>query len=159
MFDEKFWTAVAFVTFVVLVFRPARLLLVKMLDAHTEKALERVHNAQKMYEQAQAALKEAQEKSAWVNQEVEAILQQAQAQAAAIIADAHKEVESMAVKKSDLLMQKVLQRQQQMVNAVKDQVVLDVMALVHKRLLEEMQDESQAQVTNMGIKSIKELIH
>jgi|GEM_PF-3592076 F-type H+-transporting ATPase subunit b len=159
MLDEKFFIALAFLGFILLVFRPVRSALLKMIDSHTEKALERLNNASKMCNEARQSLLEIQSKLESARREADSILKQAHTQAQHIIEDAKKDMENIALKKSDLLMQKIFQRQQQVVNAVKDQVVMDVIALVNKRLMEEMRDENQAQLTEIGIKSVRELIH
>lgn len=159
MFEEKFWTAVAFFVLVFMAFRPVQRLLIKFLDAHTAKTLERLNNAKTMYEQAQKALSEAKIKIDRSKHEADLIIKHAQEQAEAILQESIKEIESMAAKKTDLLMQKVSGRQQQMVQTIKDQVVIDVMHRVHKRMLEELHNESQAQATEAGIKALNQLVH
>jgi len=106
MQDPTFWTAVAFVIFVALLFRPEKKALLGALDGRIEQIRAEVEEAQRLREEAQTLLASYQRKQREAAQEAEEIVKQARAEAElhrketeTAMADLLKRPEAAAVEK------------------------------------------------------------
>jgi len=106
MQDPTFWTAVAFVIFVALLFRPVKKALLGALDGRIEQIRAEVEEAQRLREEAQTLLASYQRKQREAAQEAEEIVKQARAEAElhrketeTAMADLLKRQEAAAVEK------------------------------------------------------------
>ena len=86
--DPTFWVAVAFVVFVVLIFKPSKGALIGSLDAKIVEIRQEVEEAEKLREEAQSLLANYQRQQRQAIQDAEAIVARAKEEAEAIQAEA-----------------------------------------------------------------------
>ena len=79
--DPTFWVAIAFVVFVVLVFKPGKAALLGALDGKIDQIRNEVEEAQRLREEAQATLAAYQRQQRDAAQEAENLMARAQAEA------------------------------------------------------------------------------
>ena len=80
-FDSTFWVAIAFVVFIIAVFKPLRGAMTGALDDKIAQIRNEVEEAQRLREEAQSTLASYQLKQRDAAQEVEAMMEQAKAEA------------------------------------------------------------------------------
>ncbi len=136
--DPVFWTAVAFVIFVVLMYRPLKKALLGALDGRIEQIRAEVDEAQRLREEAQALLASYQRKQREAAQEAEEIVKQAREEA-----DFHrKETEAAMVdllkRQEALAVEKIAQAEASAVQEVRDIAVDLAIAATQKILAEKV---------------------
>lgn len=138
MHDPAFWTALAFVIFVVLLYRPVKKALLGALDGRIEAIRTEVEEAQRLREEAQALLASYQRKQREAAQEAEEIVKQAREEA-----DFHrKETEAAMVdllkRQEALAVEKIAQAEASAVQEVRDIAVDLAIAATQKILAEKV---------------------
>jgi len=138
MQDPAFWTALAFVIFVVVMFRPVKKALLGALDGRIDQIRAEVEEAQRLREEAQALLASYQRKQREAAQEAEEIVKQAREEAElhrketeAAMADLLKRQEAAAV-------EKIAQAEAAAVQEVRDIAVDLAIAATQKILTEKV---------------------
>ena len=122
--DPTFWVAIAFVVFVVLVFKPGRQAITGALDAKIAQIRGEVEEAHRLREEAQAALAAYQRQQRDATQEAEDLMNRARTEA-----ESHRRQASAAL-------QAVLQRQEAIAREKIAQAEAAAVAEVQRRAVE-----------------------
>lgn len=139
--DPTFWTAVAFVIFVALVFKPAKKALLGALDNRIEQIRTEVEEAQKLREEAQALLASYQRKQREAAQEAEEIVRKAREEAELHRQETEKSMEEMLKRQEALAVEKIAQAEASAVQEVRDIAVELAIAATRKILAEKVTGE------------------
>jgi F-type H+-transporting ATPase subunit b len=105
--DPKFWVAVSFVIFVLLVGRKAWAQLTAMLDARAEKVRAELSEAARLREEAEAMLKQAEADRAAAAEEAKEMLRRAHAEATRVGEAAAAEAEASAARRERMAMDRI----------------------------------------------------
>ena len=157
--SAEFWVAVSFVIFVVLMFRPARRMLGSALDQRIAGIRQEVEEAQKLREEAQAALASYQRRQREAIQEAENI-----------IAHAHEEAERAKIQAAAALEETIQRREQQAAEKIaraeaaalaeiRDKAVELAIAATGKLLAEKMTGEAGDEAVSAAIRDLPEKLH
>ena len=84
-FDETFWVAVATISFVLIVFKPAKKAMISIIDKRIAKIAEEINEAKNLKEEAQEILAEAKKALSESEEEARLILVHAREEAENII--------------------------------------------------------------------------
>lgn len=136
--DPAFWTAVAFVIFVALVFKPAKKALLGALDNRIDQIRTEVEEAQKLREEAQALLASYQRKQREASQEAEEIVRKAREEAELHRKETEKSMEEMLKRQEALAVDKIAQAETAAVQEVRDIAVELAIAATRKILAEKV---------------------
>jgi len=151
MQDPAFWTATAFIIFVVVMFRPVKKALLGALDGRIDQIRAEVEEAQRLREEAQALLASYQRKQREAAQEAEEIVKQAREEAElhrketeAAMADLLKRQEAAAV-------EKIAQAEAAAVQEVRDIAVDLAIAATQKILAEKVTGDLSDKLVDKAI--------
>lgn len=136
MMKPEFWVALAFVIFAVLVWKKAKAAIVGALDARAEKIRAELDEAQRLREDAQAALAAYQRRQRDALKEAEAIIAHAREEAARIRAQAAADLESSLKRRESQAVDRIAQAEAAAVNEVRH-LTVDLAIQAGRKLLTE----------------------
>lgn len=132
--DPTFWTLVAFVIFIIAIFRPVKKAILSGLDGRIEQVRSEVEEAQKLREEAQALLASYQRKQRKAAEEAEAIAKGAREIADRHRAEAKKDMQAMLARQEALAVEKIAQAEAAAVLEVRELAVDLAIAATEKIL-------------------------
>lgn len=132
--DENFWVLVAFVVFVVLVWRAASRAIGGLLDKRAETIRTELEEARRLREEASAALADYQRRQREALKEAEDILAHARVEAERMGARAAVELENQVKRREQMAMDRIAQAEAEAVRDVRAQAV-DLAIAATRRLL------------------------
>lgn len=141
---REFWVAVAFVIFVVGVFRPIRKALTAALDARAARIKAEIEEATKLREEAKALLASYQRKQRDAVKEAADLVSRAKSEAEAARRKAAQELAATLGRREQMAMDRIAQAESQALQQVRNAAV-DVAAAAAKRLMTEHIDGRKAE--------------
>jgi F-type H+-transporting ATPase subunit b len=141
-FDSNFWFAVAFVIFVLLVAKLAGKSILASLDERGKRIAAELEAAQKLREDAQAALAQFQRKQRDALKEAESIIASAREEAQRIRTHAAADLEVALKRREQQALDKITQAENQAVQQVRE-LAVDIAVAVTEKLLTENLDASR----------------
>ena len=152
--DPTFWTLVAFVIFIVAVFKPVKKAILSGLDARIEQVRNEVEEAKKLREDAQALLASYQRKQRKATEEAEAIANRAQEMAEHHRAEAQKELEATLARQEALAVEKIAQAEAAAVQEVRDMAVDLAIAATEKILTDKVSGDLSNKLVDDAIQEL-----
>jgi len=149
--DPVFWTAVAFVIFVVLMYRPLKKALLGALDGRIEQIRAEVDEAQRLREEAQALLASYQRKQREAAQEAEEIVRQARAEAELHRKETETAMADLLKRQEALAVAKIAQAEAAAVQEVRDIAVDLAIAATQKILAEKVTGDLSDKIVDKAI--------
>ena len=149
--DPTFWTAIAFVIFIVALFKPVKKALMAGLDSRIEQIRAEVEEAQRLREEAQTLLASYQRKQREAAQEAEDIVNQAKEDAALHRAEARKSLEEMLRRQEALAISKIAQAEAAAVQEVREVAIDLAIAATEKILAEKVRGELSDRIVEKAI--------
>ena len=157
--DPTFWVAVAFVIFVIAVFKPIKAALIGGLDAKIKEIRQEVEEAEKLREEAQSLLASYQRQQRDALAEAEQIISQAEAEAERLKEQAEEVMAATIKRREEQAVQRISQAEASAVQDVRDQAVELAIGVATKLIAEKMDKSVQGSLieasTNDVIKSLK----
>jgi len=141
---REFWVAIAFVIFVIAVFRPLRKGLTTALDARAARIKAEIEEATKLREEAKALLASYQRKQRDAVKEAADLVGRAKAEAEAARRKAAQELAATLARREQMAMDRIVQAESQALQQVRNAAV-DVAAAAVKRLMSEHIDGRKAE--------------
>ena len=152
--DPAFWTAVAFVIFVVLMFRPVKKALLSALDGRIAQIRAEVEEAQRLREEAQALLASYQRKQREAAQEAEEIVKQAREEAETHRRETEKSMTEILKRQEALAVDKITQAEAAAVQEVRDIAVELAIAATRKILAEKVTGDLSDKLVDKAIQEL-----
>lgn len=153
------WVALAFVVFVVLVWKPVHKAIVSALDERSARIQKELTEAARLREEAQALLSQYQAKHRDAMKEAETILAHARDEAARLSQQAARDLETALKRREELAMQRIAQAEQQAAADVRTAAV-DVAIAATERLLSEKLDGAKSDaLIDQAIKELPAKLH
>jgi F-type H+-transporting ATPase subunit b len=134
--DPKFWVAVSFTIFVILLFKPVQRLLLKGLDSRTSRIRKELDEAHTLREEAQALLSSYQRKQLDAEEEAKRIIRDAENEAASIAKKAEKDLEEALNRRIELAMQKLNSYESAILFEIRNNAI-DIATNTVRRIVEE----------------------
>lgn len=131
----EFWVAIAFLIFVVLVWKRAAAAITGLLDARAEKIRAELDEAQRLREDAQALLVNYQRRQRDALQEAEAIIAHAREEATRLRAQAGSDLEASLKRRETQAMDRIAQAEAAALAEVRN-LTVDVAISASRRILE-----------------------
>lgn len=134
MNDPTFWTAVAFVIFVALLYRPVKKVLLSALDGRIDQIRSEVEEAQRLREEAQALLASYQRKQREAAQEAEEIVKQARSEAEIHRKETETSMGELLKRQEALAIEKIAQAEATAVQEVRE-IAVDLAIAATQKIL------------------------
>lgn len=153
------WVAVAFVIFVILVWKPAQKALLSGLDARAARIEKELSEAARLREEAQALLAQYQRKHRDAMREADEIITHAREEADRLAQQAARDLETSLKRREELAMQRIAQAEQQATADVRAAAV-DVAIAATERLLKDKLDGAKGDaLIDQAIKELPAKLH
>lgn len=149
--DSNFWFGVSFVIFVLLVAKMAGKSIVGMLDERGRRIAAELEAAQKLREDAQAALAQFQRKQRDALKEAEGIIASAREEAERIRTEAAADLEQTLKRRQQQAMDKIAQAETQALQQVRDLAVDIAVAATEKLLVDNLDSNRNTALVNQAI--------
>ena len=152
--DPTFWVAVAFVVFVVLVFKPIKGALIGGLDAKIAEIRQEVEEAEKLREEAQSMLANYQRQQRQAIQDAEAIVARAKEEAERHRAEADEAMKDMVRRQEEQAREKIAQAEAAAIQEVRSMSVELAMAAAEKLLADRLAGDEGSRLIDNSIEAI-----
>ena len=152
--DPTFWVAVAFVVFVVLVFKPIKGALIGGLDAKIAEIRQEVEEAEKLREEAQSLLANYQRQQRQAIQDAEAIVARAKEEAERHRAEADEAMKDMVHRQEEQAREKIAQAEAAAIQEVRSMSVELAMAAAEKLLADRLAGDEGSRLIDNSIEDI-----
>ena len=157
--NPTFWVMVAFVVFVIAVFKPIRSGLTGALDGKIAQIRNEIDEAQRLREEAQAALASYQRKQRDAAQEAEAMMTQAKSEAEAHRKGAEQALKTMLARQEQLAQEKIQQAEAAAIQEIRDRAVTVSLAATVKLLEERLSGAAGDAMIDEAIQSLPSKLH
>ena len=152
--DPTFWVAVAFVIFVITVFKPIKSALMGSLDAKIEEIRRQVEEAEKLREEAQSLLANYQRQQRQAMQDAENIVARAKEEAGRHRAEADEAMKEMVRRQEEQAREKIAQAEAAAIQEVKSMAVDLAMAASEKLLADKLVGDEGSRLIDKSISEI-----
>ena len=152
--DPTFWVAVAFVVFVVLVFKPIKGALIGGLDAKIAEIRQEVEEAEKLREEAQSLLANYQRQQRQAIQDAEAIVAHAKEEAERHRAEADEAMKDMVRRQEEQAREKIAQAEAAAIQEVRSMSVELAMAAAEELLADRLAGEEGSHLIDNSIEDM-----
>jgi F-type H+-transporting ATPase subunit b len=153
------WVALAFIVFVVLVWKPVQKAVLSALDDRAARIEKELTEAARLRDEAQALLTQYQEKHRDALKEAEGILAQARSGAERLAQQAARDLDASLKRREGLAMQRIAQAEQQAAADVRAAAV-DVAIAATERLLKEKVDGAKGDaLIDQAIRELPAKLH
>ena len=152
--DPTFWVAVAFVIFVIAVFKPIKGALIGGLDAKIEEIRREVEEAEKLREEAQSLLANYQRQQRQAMQDAENIVARAKEEAGRHRAEADEAMKEMVRRQEEQAREKIAQAEAAAIQEVKSMAVDLAMAASEKLLADKLVGDEGSRLIDKSISEI-----
>lgn len=157
--SPTFWVAIAFVVFVIVVFKPLRNAATGALDDKIAQIRNEIEEAQRLREEAQSTLASYQLKQRDAAQEVEAMMAQAKSEAEAHRKNAEAALATMLKRQEQSAMEKIQQAEASAVQEIRDRAVTVALAATVTLLEEKLAGASGDALIDDAIKALPARLH
>ena len=151
--------AIAFVVFIIAVFKPLRGAMTGALDDKIAQIRNEVEEAQRLREEAQSTLASYQLKQRDAAQEVEAMMEQSKAEAEAHRKSAEAALEAMLKRQEQSASEKIQQAEAAAVQEIRDRAVTVALAATVSLLEEKLSGASGDALIDDAIKTLPDRLH
>ena len=158
-FDSTFWVAIAFLVFIIAVFKPLHGAMTGALDDKIAQIRNEVEEAQRLREEAQSTLASYQLKQRDAAQEVEAMMEQAKAETEAHRKSAEAALEAMLKRQEQSASEKIQQAEAAAVQEIRDRAVTVALAATVSLLEEKLSGASGDALIDDAIKTLPDRLH
>ncbi len=152
--DPTFWVFIAFVIFVVAVFRPAKEFLFRGLDSRIERIKAEIEEAERLREEAQALVATYQRQHRQALQEAEEIVAKAKADAERHRAEAEAAIEAAFRRQEQQARDKIAQAEAAAIQEVRDVAVEIAMDAAEKLLAERLDGAEGERMIDRAIEEL-----
>jgi F-type H+-transporting ATPase subunit b len=152
----EFWVGIAFVAFlVILLYYKVPMLVATALDARAEPIRKELAQARRLREEAQKLLADYQKKHRSVDQEAEAIVDQARREADAFALETRASLKETLERRTRLAEDKIARAEAQAVDEVRASAIDVAVAAAEKILREKMAGTAGAGLIDQSIRDLK----
>ncbi len=157
--DPTFWTAMAFIAFIVLAGKKIWGALAVGLDERAAKIRAEIDEAQKLREEAQHMLAEFQRKQRDAVKEAEGIIEHAKEEAERLRVKAGKDLEASLARREQQAKDRIAQVEASAIDEVRAAAASLAIAAARKILKDELDDKAGGALVDDAIKALPEKLH
>jgi F-type H+-transporting ATPase subunit b len=157
--NDEFWLAVAFTLFVIAIAKPVSKALSGALDKRAEEIARNIDEAQKLHEEAKAALESYKAKLANAAREAAAIVANAESEAKTMRENAEKELATTLKRREELALEKIAQAEARATKDVRDAAVEVALAATKKLLVEGLTQDRANALIDDALKNLPKQLH
>lgn len=153
-FDEKFWLAIAFVTFIALIYKKAGPLISKALEDKSDEIAKELKEAKELKAKATTLLAETEKFSKESKSFAEKLLKDAEIEAKKFADDSKKLLEEEITKKTNATLERIKNEEETAIRKIKEQIISKTISNLEKDLAGKLTNEHQDHLIQEATKEI-----
>lgn len=157
--SDEFWLAIAFTIFIIAIAKPVSKALTGALDKRAEEISRNIDEAQKLHEEAKAALESYKAKLANAGREAAAIIANAEAEAMSMRENAEHELTATLKRREELALEKIAQAEARATKDVRDAAVEIALAATRKLIAEGLTQDRANALIDEALKNLPKQLH
>ncbi len=154
MFNEKFWLAIAFATFVALIIKFARKAIISGLDSKSKLIAEEILAAKELKEKAVKLLEAAEKHSSESANYAQQLIKDAEIEAQKFLAEAQKSVDEEVAKKTAAALERIKQEEALTIRDIKNKIISAALQEAENGALKNLNDKQNEAVLNKSIQDL-----
>jgi F-type H+-transporting ATPase subunit b len=155
-----FWVFLALLVFVgILIYVKAPAMLLKALDARADKIRADLDEARRLREEAEALLEEYSKKRGEAENEAKAIVEQAKREAEALAVESRARIEDYVARRTKAVEARIAQAEQQAVAEVRSRAIDVATAAASRILAEEAKGKTGDQLVDRAIETVRKSLN
>ncbi len=158
MFDEKFWLAIAFFTFIALIFKYAFPLILAQLDAKSKQIAEEILAAKEAKEKAKYLLESAERHYQEAVAFADKLLKDSATESQKFLIESQKALESEIAKKMDSLNMRIKQEQDMALREMKTVIIASAIKKIEQNLQNAQKNQLDSAVRKAA-DNINKMVH
>ncbi len=155
MFNEKFWLAIAFASFLTLLYKLARKTIAKSLEDKSRSIAEEILAAQEMKAKAAQLLESTEKFAKESNSYAEKLMKDAEKEAQKFLDEARKSAEEEVAKKTAAAAERIRQEELLVISEIKNKIITSAVAEVENIALKNLSNEQNEAVLANAIQDLK----
>ena len=156
--DEKFWLAVAFTTFVLILIKLVGKVLVNALNEKSKSIKDTIDNAQKARETAEKLLKDAKKYSEESKSYADKLIADANKEAQALAKKAQEEIDAEIATKTSAAIKRVEMEQEIAIKEVKKKIVQSALDSLSTSLKSDITDQEQEKLLSKASSDLEKIL-
>jgi F-type H+-transporting ATPase subunit b len=157
--SAEFWLGIAFVIFLAAISKPLTKNIAIALDKRADDIARNIDEAQKLHEEAKAALESYKAKLANAGREAAAIVANAESEARTMRENAEKELTATLKRREELALEKIAQAEARATKDVRDAAVEVALAATRKLIAEGLTQDRANALIDDALKNLPKQLH
>ena len=154
--DPKFWLLISFITFVVLMYKPFKSMMIGGLDTKIEEIKKSINTSLQSFNDAEKKLEEAQRQTADLDNKIEELLVNAKSQAESVSKSIVEKTTQVISSKEKNSLERIKQIELSAVQSIKNQASNELNSLITKYLTS-LSDDQKSKILNQSVTEFKSL--
>lgn len=159
MFNEKFWLAIAFFSFLLLVLRYVKPMIVASIDKQSQDISDEIIAAKEMKEKASKLLSEAESFHKESLSYSKKLIAEAQEEAAKFIAQAEKDITEEVTKKTAAAHSRIQNEEERVLRQVKSAIVSTALEAVESEAANNLDKKHSDNLLSQATQSFEKILH
>jgi len=157
MFNEKFWLAIAFTSFVLLIIKYAKPMITKALDQKSKQIAEEILAAKEMKEKAAKLLEKAEKAYQDSMNFSQKIIKDAEVEAQKFAAESQKMIELEISKKTAAALNRINLEQESAIRDIKQKIVASALEIFSENVAKETDGKQHEQLVARAIENFEKI--
>ena len=158
-FDEKFWLAIAFLTFTALILKFVGPAISKMLNAASQKIVDEMSKAREMRKKAAELLVQAEKFHQESSEYAKRMIEDAKIEAQRLINLTTEAIESEVKKKTDAVLERVKVEEERAIRDIKSDIILTSIKIMNEQIAKDMGERNHEHLVDQAIKDFAKVVH
>tara|TARA_B110000014_G_C19843397_1_gene437198 strand:+ start:211 stop:708 length:498 start_codon:yes stop_codon:yes gene_type:complete len=155
--DAKFWTAIAFVLFIILTFKPVKLILLKNLDEKIKLIITRIDEAKKIEKDAEILLQNIKDKEKNLSSTISSLKQETNNIIHNLNKEIEKKIEYQINLKKNLAELKIKQLEQEAISEIKNKTTYHTIEAVKNIMKARIDITKHEDLIDLSLKDLNNL--
>ncbi len=154
--DPKFWLLVSFIIFVVLIYKPFKSMLIGSLDSKIQEIKKDINNSLQSFTDAEMRLKEAEERTADLDNKINELLSSAKIQSDSLSKSIVEKTKQSILSKEKNSLERIKQIENSAIQIIKNQASNKLNMLI-SNYLKNLSDKDKSSILSKSISDFKSL--
>ena len=152
--DPKFWLLISFITFVILMIKPFKSMMIGGLDSKIEEIKMNIDKSLKSFNEAEEKLKEAEKQTMDLTNKVEEIISNAQSQAESITKNIIDKTNQAIKSKEKNSLDRIKQIELSAIQSIKNQASIELNNIL-KNYFSNLSENNKSKILNNSVTDLK----
>ena len=154
--DPKFWLLVSFIIFVILMYKPFKSMLIGGLDSKIEEIKKNINESLQSFTDAEMRLKEAEERTADLNNKINELLNSAKKQSDSLSKNIIEKTKQSILSKEKNSLERIKQIESSAIQTIKNQASIKLNMLI-SNYLKNLSEPDKSAILSKSISEFKSL--